>query len=252
MKFEAKNSILIAGHRGNRADQPENTMASFKSAVACGVDMLETDIHLTKDRVLILMHDHDVNRTTDSEGFIRDKTYAEIQKLNAGTAENPQSVPTLREFLAYCAGVPDLLLNLELKSYLAAEGPERVAYMVNETVKMCEEFGLGERIILNSFDAYILEYIYITYGKKYRLHGFYPYSIMRNVRLDPTLYLDYACYWGNGEEAKKSCDALHALHIEPCTGCDTNEKDFFEAVSFGCTLFTENDPKAALAWRDRV
>lgn len=44
MKFEAKNSILIAGHRGNTANQPENTMASFKSAVACGVDMLETDI----------------------------------------------------------------------------------------------------------------------------------------------------------------------------------------------------------------
>lgn len=46
MKFKSENKILIAGHRGNPAVLPENTLDSFKSAVKCGVDMLETDIHL--------------------------------------------------------------------------------------------------------------------------------------------------------------------------------------------------------------
>ena len=49
MTFKTNNKILIAGHRGNPAEFPENTMESFRSAVELGVDMIETDIHLTKD-----------------------------------------------------------------------------------------------------------------------------------------------------------------------------------------------------------
>lgn len=250
MRFNTNNKILIAGHRGNPSAFPENTLDSFKNAVECGADMLETDIHLTKDNVLVLMHDDDVKRTTDGEGLVREKTYEEIKKLNAGTADHPASVPTLREFLEYCAGIPDLLLNLEIKVYLEAEGPERIAYTVNETIKMCEEFGLGKQIMFNCFDAYVLEYIYITYGKKYLLHGYYPYSIMKNVKLDPAIYLDYACYWAGGENARKRCEELMALKIEPCTGSNTKEADFFEAVSYGCTLFTENDVKSTVNWRN--
>lgn len=109
---------------------------------------------------MILMHDDKADRTTDGEGLIREKTYDEVKKLNAGTETQPLAVPTLREFLEYCAGIPGLLLNLEIKVYLEAEGPERVAYTVNETVKMCEELGLEKQIMFNCFDAYVLEYIY--------------------------------------------------------------------------------------------
>ena len=249
MKFETKNKILIAGHRGNPAVLPENTMESFCSAVELGVDMIETDVHLTKDNVLILMHDHDVERTTNGEGLISEMTYEEIKKLNAGTENKPASVPTLLEFLEYCANIPDLTLNLEIKVYLEDEGPERVAYTVDETVKMCEELGLGKRVMFNCFDAYILEYIYKNYGRKFILHGYYPYSHMGNIKLDPVLYLDYACYWAGGEEAKKICEELKALNIEPCIGSNTQEKNFFEAVEYGCTLFTENDPKSMIEWR---
>ena len=252
MKFETKNKILIAGHRGNPAVLPENTMESFCSAVELGVDMIETDVHLTKDNVLILMHDHDVERTTNGEGLISEMTYEEIKKLNAGTENKPASVPTLLEFLEYCANIPDLTLNLEIKVYLNREGPERVEYTVDETVKMCEKLGLGKRIMFNSFDAYVLEYVYKTYGKKYLLHGYYPYSIMGNVKMDPSLYLDYACYWADGEEAKQICEELQALNIQPCTGSSTGESKFFEAVEYGCTLFTENNPKSAIEWRNRL
>lgn len=252
MKFKSNNKILVAGHRGNPSVLPENTMESFRNAVEIGVDMLETDIHLTKDNVLILMHDHDVKRTTNGEGLIKNMTYEEIKKLNAGTEEKPASVPTLWEFLEYCADIPNLTLDLEIKVYLDDEGPERVAYVVNETVKMCEKLGLGERVLFNCFDAYVLEYIYITYGKKYLLHGYYPFSIMRNVKLDPALYLDYACYWATGEDAKKRCEDLLALNIEPCTGSSTTENNFFEAVEYGCTLFTENAPKSTIEWRKRL
>ncbi|MEE0896209.1 MAG: hypothetical protein U0L88_01080 [Acutalibacteraceae bacterium] len=61
--------------------------------------------------------------------------------------------------------------------------------------------------------------------------------------------MDYACFWADGEEAEKICEELKALNIEPCTGSNTQEKNFFEAVEYGCTLFTENDPKSMIEWR---
>ena len=51
---------------------------------------------------------------------------------------------------------------------------------------------------------------------------------------------------------EKICEELKALNIEPCTGSNTQEKNFFEAVEYGCTLFTENDPKSMIEWRKRL
>ena len=96
--------------------------------------------------------------------LVREKTFEELEALNAGTAEHPAKIPTLREFLEYCAGVPELIVILEVKVYKNDEGAEKVAYAVDETVKLCEELGLCDRVIFNSFDAYVLEYIYKTYG----------------------------------------------------------------------------------------
>ena len=104
MTFVAKKNIVIAGHRGNPAAFPENTMDSFRSAVELGVDMVETDIHVSRDGKLVLIHDHEVDRTTDGTGLVREKTFEELETLNAGTAERPAKIPTLREFLDYCAG----------------------------------------------------------------------------------------------------------------------------------------------------
>ena len=164
MTFEAKKNIVIAGHRGNPAAFPENTMDSFRSAVELGVDMVETDIHVSRDGKLVLIHDHEVDRTTDGTGLVREKTFEELEALNAGTAEHPAKIPTLREFLKYCAGVPELIVILEVKVYKNDEGAEKVAYAVDETVKLCDELGLCDRVIFNSFDAYVLEYLYKTYG----------------------------------------------------------------------------------------
>ena len=84
MTFVAKKNIVIAGHRGNPAAFPENTMDSFRSAVELGVDMVETDIHVSRDGKLVLIHDHEVDRTTDGTGLVREKTFEELEALNAG------------------------------------------------------------------------------------------------------------------------------------------------------------------------
>ena len=102
---------IISAHRGDKANFPENTMEAFESAVNMGVDMIETDIHLTRDNKLVLIHDHSVDRTPDGTGKVSEKTYDELKLLNAGTCKSPSHIPTLEEFLAYVSPVDKMLLN---------------------------------------------------------------------------------------------------------------------------------------------
>ena len=66
------NRMLVAGHRGDCYNYYENTMKAFEAAIAAGADMIETDVRMTKDGVLILMHDDKVDRTSDGYGYIKD------------------------------------------------------------------------------------------------------------------------------------------------------------------------------------
>jgi len=88
---------LIVGHRGNPAEHPENTLASFRSAVELGVDMIECDVHMSSDRELLVIHDHTLERTTSGAGMVRDHTCAELRTLDAGRGER---LPLLAEVLA--------------------------------------------------------------------------------------------------------------------------------------------------------
>ncbi|OII59771.1 glycerophosphodiester phosphodiesterase family protein [Streptomyces sp. CC77] len=87
---------LIIGHRGLMGVEPENTLRSFVRAERAGVDAVELDLHLSKDGVLVVMHDADVDRTTDGTGPVAEKTAAELRALDAGCGER---VPLFEEVL---------------------------------------------------------------------------------------------------------------------------------------------------------
>ncbi|WP_329181222.1 glycerophosphodiester phosphodiesterase [Streptomyces sp. NBC_01477] len=89
-------SFLTVGHRGVMGVEPENTLRSFRRAEQAGLDQIELDLHLSKDGALVVMHDADVDRTTDGSGAIRDLTLAEIRTLDAGLGER---VPVFEEVL---------------------------------------------------------------------------------------------------------------------------------------------------------
>ena len=74
----------IIAHRGYRVVAPENTIPAFEAALAYHPDMLETDVHRTKDGHLVIIHDEKVDRTTDGTGLVKDLTLSEIKQLNAG------------------------------------------------------------------------------------------------------------------------------------------------------------------------
>lgn len=93
--------MLLGGHRGNPYEHPENTLASFASAIALGVDVIECDVHLTADGRLAVIHDHTLDRTTNGRGPVGQRTMPELARLDAG---NRERVPELAEVLDLARG----------------------------------------------------------------------------------------------------------------------------------------------------
>ncbi|WP_320121525.1 glycerophosphodiester phosphodiesterase [uncultured Sphaerochaeta sp.] len=115
----------VVAHRGDSAHFPENTLSAFLSACALGVDVIETDVHLSKDGQLVIWHDETLDRNTDGAGRVEDHTLAELKTYDAGytfTPNNGETFPfrgkgvqlcTLREALEAC---PNQRFNIDLKS----------------------------------------------------------------------------------------------------------------------------------------
>ena len=122
------NRVILAAHRGDRKNFPENTMPAFYSALRHGVDMIETDIHMTSDGFLVIMHDRSALRTTGTDAFIDQMTLEQARELDAGSMFSPAfagtKVPTVAEFMHWVKDT-NLLVNWELKDYVQDVGRER-------------------------------------------------------------------------------------------------------------------------------
>jgi glycerophosphoryl diester phosphodiesterase len=112
---------FVAGHRGDRADAPENTLPAFEAAFANGLDIVETDVQLSADGVPVLIHDPTVDRTTDGSGRVADLTIAELDELDAGSWYGAEftgtRIPRLGEFLDLLGAAPHRRALVELKDY---------------------------------------------------------------------------------------------------------------------------------------
>ncbi|CAL9645639.1 Glycerophosphodiester phosphodiesterase [Streptomyces sp. enrichment culture] len=127
-------NFVTIGHRGVMGVEPENTLRSFIAAEQAGLDVIELDLHLSKDGALVVMHDTDVDRTTDGTGPIAGKTLAELRTLDAGRGEG---VPVFEEVL----DAVSLPLQAEIKDVAAARA---LAEVIGER-------GLAGRVEVSSF-----------------------------------------------------------------------------------------------------
>jgi glycerophosphoryl diester phosphodiesterase len=113
------------GHRGAWGYEPENTLVSFQKAIELGVDMIELDVHLSKDKHPIVIHDETLNRTTTEKGTVAKKTLKEIK--NYRTKEKNQPIPTLQEVFDQFGN--KVKINVEIKGAKAAR---RVADLIEK------------------------------------------------------------------------------------------------------------------------
>jgi glycerophosphoryl diester phosphodiesterase len=141
--------ILLGGHRGNPDEFPDNTLASFRSAIEVGVDVIECDVHRTDDGALAVIHDHTVDRTTDGSGLVRDYTMAELKRFDAGSWKDPkfagERVPSLDEVLQLARG--KVGVAIEIKNLpLPYSGIEAAV------VTAVKEADMLEDVVVISFD----------------------------------------------------------------------------------------------------
>jgi glycerophosphoryl diester phosphodiesterase len=113
---------LVIAHRGDSAHRPENTLASFASALELGAEIVELDVQLTRDGQMVVIHDATLDRTTSGRGRVLDHTLAEVRAVSAGYPERfgdryaGERVPTLVEALAFLRGRARVLVELKSES----------------------------------------------------------------------------------------------------------------------------------------
>lgn len=145
---------LIIAHRGDSAHRPENTLASFASALELGAELVELDVQLTGDGHVVVLHDPTLDRTTDGSGDVRRMTLAELRRLSAGYRVRfgetyfGERVPTLAEALALMRGRGRAMIELKRESV----GEDALAGIEARTLQEVRRAGMEDDVALISFD----------------------------------------------------------------------------------------------------
>lgn len=159
--FQSQRPLVIA-HQGGELLAPSNTMTAFQQAVDLGVDVLEFDIHITKDGHLVTIHDHTVDRTTNGSGFVHELRLNEIQDLDAGYHFEDLNgdfsyrnkgvyIPTLEEVFQ---SFPDMRMVIEIKDDNPASKIEEIS---EKLWSLIQQYQKEDQVVVASFDQKILD-----------------------------------------------------------------------------------------------
>ena len=138
----------VIAHRGARKIAPENTIEAFKLSLEAGCDGIEFDVHRCSTGELVVIHDDQVNRTTNGVGFVKEISWGELQRLDAGSWFDSQfagaRIPSLRQVLDLVKG--SVVLNIEIKN-----APTDYPDIEEDLVAELGGYPL-EKVIVSSFD----------------------------------------------------------------------------------------------------
>lgn len=232
-------NILVEGHRGYCAKYPENTLISFEAALDLGVDAIEFDVWLTKDKVPVLMHDENAMRTCKVNAVFRDMTLEEVKKLEPCYSDKfgdkykgiGVTVPTLEELLILCKEKrPDIKLGVEIKEYTEEN--------VDITVALLKKYGFFDTCYFYAFNGRIIKYLKERYNG--RTMG-YPDFQMKEFTPDIYQYyvdIGLAMNIVKSEVFPIFKDKNLPMHMF----CADNESDVRLCIEKGADLITANDP----------
>ena len=129
-------------HRGASTYYPENTLSAFYAGLTMGANGIETDVHRTKDGVLVLFHDDTLDRVTDGSGPISEHTYDQLLGLTvrSGVYDRTDKIVSFDDFLKYFSW-RELTFAIELKQ----------DFIEKETIDLLNQYNLREKVILTSF-----------------------------------------------------------------------------------------------------
>lgn len=146
--------MKIFAHRGYSSQYPENTLTAFRAAAMLPIHGVEFDVHLTKDRQVVVIHDETIDRTSNGHGFVKDMTLQQLREFDYGVWFSNdflgEEIPTLREVLEIYRPT-NIQVNIEIKSDIFVY--EDIEELVLREV---EALGMMERVIISSFDHEVI------------------------------------------------------------------------------------------------
>jgi glycerophosphoryl diester phosphodiesterase len=164
--YQASSKPLIIAHRGGAGLWPENTLFALQEAAKLGADLSEIDIHMSRDGVLVAIHDDRVDRTTNAKGLVQDMTLAELKRLDAGhqwTNDGGRTfpfrgrgitIPTLSEIFS---SFPKQVISLEIKQHI----PPIVAAL-RETI---HRYDKAQEVLVSAFNPRTMKVFRRLYPK---------------------------------------------------------------------------------------
>lgn len=239
-KYESQNAYIlddtdISGHRSGGGIQPEETMRAFKNCAEnpdFDIDVFEFDLHITKDKQLVLLHDNTLDRTSDSEEVFgekevrpENKTYEELRQLNMGAKFEDED-----ENMPYAdlkgEDVPDDLKILSLNDvldYLIKVGNGQYKYIieiknggdlgkegVDILYKILEEKGITDKVVFGTFQKEVSAYVDENYPK-----------LARSTSIPEVLNF-WLCALRNDKNYEPPCSVLQIPFCKPYTNLGIN------------------------------
>ena len=255
--------VLNIGHRGASGYAPEHTIPAYDLALKMGADYIEQDLQLTRDGVLVVLHDETLNRTArptaesapgDCTGLVREKTLAQIETCDVGTWFNetyPQyaqpeyvglRIPTLEEvFQRY---------RKSANYYIETKSPESAPGMEEELLRLMDEYGLTKpaadkwQVLIQSFSPASLQKIHALDPSLPLIQLFSGAETSGTIqaKLDATATYAVGIGPSKSDVDKPLVDAAHArcLDVHPYTVNETPEME--KLISIGVDGMFTNFP----------
>ncbi len=138
--------VYIIGHRGMPGTYPENTIEGSLYAIEAGADIVENDIYITKDGVLVIMHDSDISRTTNGEGNIEGYTLEELKQFIVDTDSKYKDwkIPTLEEYFIEWK-------KMDSSKQLFVEIKSGKAELIDEFIRLVNEYDIANQVSVITF-----------------------------------------------------------------------------------------------------
>ncbi len=223
----ASGETLVFGHRGASFYAPMNTLPAFELALQQGAAGIELDVRLTQDKQMVIIHDADVNHTTNGEGQVSQLTFDQIRALDAGAWKDEKfrgvQIPTLDEVFDLVGG--KFLINVEIKAEeVRSDGVEA---LVADSIR---RHGLADSVFVSSFNPLTLR----------RFRPLFPEVALGFLHAEDTPFFLPPLLTGFQHEAR------HPHHEQ----IDARYMKWAKAHGYAVNTWTVNDPERAITLKN--
>jgi glycerophosphoryl diester phosphodiesterase len=234
----------VIAHRGASASEPENTLRAFDLAIKQGAQMIELDLHITRDNHVVVIHDSVLNHTTNLKGRVIRMTLEEVKKADAGKGER---VPTLEETFDLTLG--KVRLYLEIKDPRAKDA----------TLRSIRERGCESEVMLASFNLELMrrlgeEVTGIELGlilgapsvnPLVRWREAFPWVALRRINYQVLSLQAELCFRRLTQQIKANGQKVYVWTVD-------RERDFARMSAYGVDGIVTNVPDRLISYLNRI